>query len=179
GWSAYNQYKSAYAMTLLGDDEYPGAMVNTDAIDTLEKKEPMPDLATAANDKADSYTDGCHIGPKTKDVKICESGIVDDYDYTVAVVGGSKSTHWTPSIQSFAEEESIRVLNVTKSGCRFYLGEDKNEACIEWNKNVVDEVMKENPDLIVTLADYARSPEKVPEGYVEQFEKVEEHGVPI
>ena len=179
GWLASNQFKSAYSLDLVGDKEYPGAMANTEAIDNLEEKEPIPDLSAAQNDKADSYTDGCHIGPKTTDVKICEYGTVDNYDYTVAVVGGSKSTHWTPSVQSFAEEESIRVLNVTKSGCRFYLAEDHNEACTEWNKNVVDEVMKEKPDLIVTLADYARTPEKVPDGYVEQFEEVEKYGVPI
>src|SRR5699024_1844729 len=179
GWWVFNQYKSAYSMDLVGDEEYPGAMANTDAIDSLEEKEPIPDLSTAPNDKADSYTDGCHIGPKTTDVKICEYGVADNYDYTVAVVGGSKSAHCTPSIQSFAEEESLRVLNVTKSGCRFYLGQEHNEACIEWNKKLVDELMKEKPDLIVTLADYARTPEKVPEGYVEQFEEVEKHDVPI
>src|SRR5699024_9151697 len=84
GWLASNQFKSAYSLDLVGDKEYPGAMANTEAIDNLEEKEPIPDLSAVQNDKADSYTDGCHIGPKTTDVKICEYGTVDNYDYTVA-----------------------------------------------------------------------------------------------
>jgi len=99
-----------------------------------EPRDPIPGLEGIKNDKAEPYEDGCHVSPGDSEVKICEYGETDDYDYTVALVGGSKSTHWLPSLQSFAEEEAIRVLNVTKSGCRFTLDEVKAEDCMEWNK---------------------------------------------
>lgn len=179
GWLAYSQFQSAYSSELVGDKEYPGAMVNTEAVDDFQEKEPIPDLAAVKNDKAEPYEDGCHIGPGKTEVKICEYAETENYDYTVALVGGSKSTHWLPSLKSFAEEESIRILNVTKSGCRFSLEEGEAEDCNEWNENIVDELMKENPDLIVTLADNARKPSEVPTGFLEQFEKVSAYDVPI
>ncbi|WP_020006130.1 acyltransferase family protein [Salinicoccus albus] len=179
GWLTYNQYQSSYASSFVNDNEYPGAMANTEAVNEFEPKDPIPDLAAVKDDKAEPYEDGCHIGPGTTEVEICEYGEVESPDYTVAVVGGSKSTHWLPSLRSFAEEESIKVLNVTKSGCLFSLSDNQEADCNEWNRNVVDEVAAENPDLIVTLADSAHNPESVPEGFLKQFEKAEEYNIPI
>lgn len=179
GWLAYSQFKSSYALSFAGDEDYPGVMANTDAVNEPELQDPIPGLEAIKNDKAEPYEDGCHVSPGVSEVKICEYGETGDYDYTVALVGGSKSTHWLPSLQSFAEEESIRILNVTKSGCRFTLDEVAAEDCMKWNENVVDEISKEQPDMIVTLADNADKPESVPEGFLEQFEKAEEYGIPV
>lgn len=178
-WLAFSQYKSSQALSFAGDEEYPGVMVNTEAVDIPETTTPIPSMEAIKNDKAEPYEDGCHVSPGDSEVKICEYGKKDNYNQTIALVGGSKSTHWLPSLQAFAEEESIRLLNVTKSGCRFTLGEVRAEDCEEWNRNVVEEVSKEHPDLIVTLADNAREPEKVPAGFLKQFEKVKEYDIPI
>ncbi|KKK33958.1 acyltransferase [Salinicoccus sediminis] len=179
GWLAYSQFKGSYSMNFAGNEDYPGVMANTEAVESPEPRDPIPGLEGIKNDKAEPYEDGCHVSPGDSEVKICEYGETDDYDYTVALVGGSKSTHWLPSLQSFAEEEAVRVLNVTKSGCRFTLDEVKAEDCMEWNKNVVDQVSKEDPDLLITLADNANKPEKVPGGFLEQFEKADEYGIPV
>src|SRR5699024_10584365 len=179
GWLAYSQFKSSYSLSFAGNDDYPGVMANTEAMDAPEPQEPIPRLGAIKNDKAEPYEDGCHVPAGDAEVKIREYGETDDYDYTVALIGGSKSTHWLPSLQSFAEEEAIRVLNVTKSGCRFTLDEVAAEDCMEWNKNVIDQVSEEQPDPIITLADNADEPEEVPEGFLEQFEKAKDHNMPV
>jgi len=176
-WSGYNQYQTGLADQFTGDSDYPGALANTEEFEDVEKLEPIPNLSALQDDRAEPYNDGCHAGPDESDIVVCEYGETDNYNHTVALVGGSKSTHWLPSLQSFAEEESIRVLNVTKSGCRFsYLpaDEDSEQSCSVWNRDVVEELDEENTDLVVTLADTNDSPEEIPEGYLNQFERVNE-----
>nr|WP_255620740.1 SGNH hydrolase domain-containing protein [Salinicoccus sp. RF5] len=165
---------------LVEDPDYPGAVAVEDEYTTLEEKEPIPGLADIKNDKAEPYFDGCHQRPGNSEVLICEYGAVEESDYTVALIGGSKSTHWLPALQSFAEAEGIRLLNVTKSGCRLSLDTFEEEECTVWNENVVSEVAKESPDLAVVLADTAsKNYDEVPEGYLKQFERLHNENIPI
>src|SRR5699024_10823782 len=52
--------------------------------------------------------------------------------------------------------------------------EDSEQSCSVWNSDVVEEVDEENTDLVVTLADTNDSPEEIPEGYLNQFERLNE-----
>ena len=181
-WFGYNQYQSSLADQFNGDPNYPGALANTEEFSDVEKLEPIPNLGSLKNDKAEPYNDGCHVSPGVSEVEVCEYGETENYDYTVALVGGSKSTHWLPSLQSFSEEESIRALNVTKSGCRFsYVteGDGRAQDCIDWNTNVVDKLVKSEVDLVVTLADIRTSGEEVPQGYLNQFNRLNDAGLEV
>lgn len=182
-WIGFNKYQSSLADQFKGDPNYPGALASTEEFEDLEEVDPIPDLGSLKSDKAEPYTDGCHVSPGVSEVGICEYGEVEDYDYTVALVGGSKSTHWLPSLQSFAEDDSIRILNVTKSGCQFSYGsenDDRDQDCIDWNENVINDLSSENPDLVVTLADTGSvKQDEVPEGYINQFNRLNEHGIEV
>lgn len=179
GWYLYGKLQSLEQNDLAGTNDYPGVLADEISF-SPEGSEPIPTLENAKEDRADAYADGCQISPGESEVKICEYGNTNDYEYTVALVGGSKSTHWLPSLQELGG--NYRILNVTKSGCRFSLDKDKSIAddCYEWNKKVVDELALYNPDIVVTLADIARpSYEKVPDGFLEQFEKLNHYDIPI
>lgn len=178
-WFIGSEMKSSQQENLAGNSEYPGILAEEISF-SPEGTEPIPALENAKDDRADAYADGCQISPGDSEVKICEYGNTDDYDYTIALVGGSKSTHWLPSLQELGD--NYRILNVTKSGCRFSL--DNNESiaddCYEWNTKVVDELAEYNPDVVVALADVARPAyEEVPEGFIEQFEKLNNYDIPI
>lgn len=180
--SWYFSINSQSSQTVSGNADYPGAMVNSPEYDesSFEEKEPFPALANAKEDKAVAYSDGCQVSPGDADVKVCEYGNTDTYNHTIALVGGSKSTHWLPSLQELGED--YRILNVTKSGCRFSLenSDSTPSDCYEWNTKVVDKLVEYEPDLVVTLADIARSQYKeVPEGFIEQFEKLNSHDIPV
>lgn len=189
GLGSWYYYTNSQASSLsINNEDYPGVMVNAASYDSenFEKKEPIPSLATAKDDRADAFKDGCQISPGDSEVKICEYGNTETYDYTVALVGGSKSTHWLPSLQELGDE--YRILNVTKSGCRFSLENNNSIAddCYEWNTKVVDELAEYEPDIVVTLADIARlqiegvqERKEVPEGFIEQFEKLKNYNIPI
>ncbi|WP_026860050.1 acyltransferase family protein [Jeotgalicoccus psychrophilus] len=178
-WFIGSELKSSQQENLAGNSEHPGVLAEEISF-SPEGTEPIPALENAKDDRADAYADGCQISPGDSEVKICEYGNTDDYDYTIALVGGSKSTHWLPSLQELGD--NYRILNVTKSGCRFSL--DNNESiaddCYEWNTKVVDELAEYNPDVVVALADVARPAyEEVPEGFIEQFEKLNNYDIPI
>lgn len=178
-WFIGSELKSSQQENLAGNSEYPGVLAEEISF-SPEGTEPIPALENAKDDRADAYADGCQISPGDSEVKICEYGNTDDYDYTIALVGGSKSTHWLPSLQELGE--IYRILNVTKSGCRFSLDNSESIAddCYEWNTKVVDELAEYNPDAVVTLADVARPAyEEVPEGFIEQFEKLNNYDIPI
>ncbi|MDO5360100.1 MAG: SGNH hydrolase domain-containing protein, partial [Jeotgalicoccus sp.] len=94
---------------------------------------------------------------------------------------GSKSTHWVSPLEHIAEEENMRLINITKAGCRFTTDtENYTEQCIEWNKRVIDKIIDEDVDLVVTLADIAYSDlYDVPDGFIEQFKKLEAANINI
>lgn len=178
-WSVALRVQSA-PIAEPGDPNHPGALARTSGFPAPPELDPVPHLADVKGDKADPSVDGCHQRPGNAEVIICEYGETEDYLHTVALVGGSKSTHWHPALNSFAAEEQIRLLNVTKSGCRLWLGGSSADDCNEWNENVVREVADYGVDLVVTLADTDSSGiDEVPEGFLEQFRRFEERGVPI
>ena len=111
---------------------------------------------------------------------ICEYGEVENFDYTIALLGSSKSAQWLPSLTAFSEEEKVRVLNVTKSGC--YLSTEQSGGdCKQWNDKVIEALLSaEEPDLAISIADIASPDEtEVPEGFLEQFENLHEAGMDI
>lgn len=178
-WFGYNQYQFSLVNQFTGDPNYPGVMASTDGFEDLEEMEPIPSLGNLK----ESIADSCQVPAGESTVEICEYGETENYDYTVALVGGSKSTHWIPSLQSFAEGDSIRLLNVTKSGCRLSYNpenDDREQDCIDWNENVVEELKAESPDLVVTLADIGRASEtEIPVGYLNQFERFNQENIEI
>lgn len=164
-----------------GNEDYPGVMVHSAEYDnsSLEEKEPVPYLSKVLDDKTPAYE--CQVSAQSSEIRVCDYGKEQNYDYTVAVVGGSKSTHWLSPLEPIAEEENLRLINITKSGCRFTAEtENYTEQCIEWNKKVIDEIINEDVDLVVTLADIAYSDlYDVPDGFIEQFKKLEEVNINI
>lgn len=146
----------------------------------LPARTPLPALIDIKEDKAKPYSDGCHQQKGSAEVLVCEYGTLSGFTYTVALVGGSKSAHWLPSLESFARAEGIRILSITKSGCRLSLEKVSAKDCVEWNLAVGDKLSEYSPDLVVTLADTA-DPEvdRVPLGFLEQFSELRDRGFPI
>lgn len=182
GLGSWYYYTTSQASSLsINNEDYPGVMVNAAAYDSenFEKKEPVPSLATILEDKTEAYE--CQVSPQSSAIEVCDYGKTKNYDYTVAVVGGSKSTHWISPMQDIAEEENMRLINITKAGCRFTTDtENYTEQCIEWNRNVIDEIVNEDVDLVITLADIAYSSlYDVPAGFIEQFNKLDEVNIDV
>lgn len=164
---------------IINNEDYPGAAVTAFENIEIDDDVPLyPSPLQAREDFAPLTKDECLQRIGKTEVIVCEYGETEKPKYTIALVGGSHSIHWQPALLEFAEEEDILILTFIKSGCRFSSEEFEAEDCTEWNKNVMNELLELKPDLIFTTAD-ATELEEVPEGYVDNWETLNEHGIEV
>ncbi|WP_165980615.1 acyltransferase family protein [Macrococcus carouselicus] len=177
-WQQYLHQHEKQADMLIGSESYPGAQAAT--MDNVPVKPYLPDDAAVATDKAEPFLDGCQQAIKYQSVKICEYGQTEDYEYTIALVGGSHSTHWFSTLEEIAKKHPIRIVNMTKSGCRLTTEKFNYALCDEWNESIIDEIAKVKPDLVFAPAEISHfNVEEVPKGYIEQFEKLNDIGIHV
>ncbi|WP_078555882.1 acyltransferase family protein [Bacillus alkalicellulosilyticus] len=172
-----------FAIDMAENEQYPGATVLIEGFDyeietTNDSFIPRP--IEARRDLPKVYNDGCHQKQGNPEVIECKYGEGDNYDYTIAVVGGSHSAHWLPTLEVISEQENFRILSYTKSSCRFSNDYDVEEDCQKWNENLMDLLINSKPDLIFTTADVGRfvNP-NVPKGFVDHWERLNEHDLQV
>jgi len=177
GWRVL--YDRAYTATAA--DDTPGGQGGT-APSTL-----VPSVAKARDDLVDSYSNGCHQNLKKSEVIVCTSVGGDD-DPKIVVVGGSHSVQWLDLVRQVAADEGYQVVAITKSACVFgdldKLEEDglerRNASCVEWIDNVLDMLLQDRPEIVLTIGTrLLDGTEVVPEGYVAYFEKLSEAGINV
>lgn len=180
-WSSYiekNQVTLAFSSQ---EDDYYGALALINGKDeiTINSDVPIiPSAMQARNDLPLNYLEGCHQKAGKSDVIKCEFGELTEYEFSIAIVGGSHSAHWLPAFIEFSEEEKIKVINYTKSGCRFTSEDDIVDDCIDWNNNLIEVLSSDKPDFVFTLADRSDK-SNVPIGFVEQWEKLNNIDIPV
>ena len=180
-WSGTIEEQEAQLAFAVENNDYPGALAlesGKDEITQLGNASILPNPVQARDDLPVSYDDDCHQKAGESEVIKCEYGETDSPEYTITLVGGSHSAHWLPALMEFAKSEKIKVINYTKSGCRFSLDENVEEDCLEWNENLIEVLITEEPDLVFTHADVAGQSE-VPDGFIKQWKKLDEHNIPI
>ncbi|OZT76896.1 acyltransferase family protein [Salinicoccus roseus] len=164
-------------------NEYPGAWAIQQNMDIETNPDDyLPTVAEAKEDMADSYDDGVHQTRTQGALKVGEYGVTEDHDHTIALVGSSHSAHWLGALQQFADEENIRIINMTQLGSRFSTKHTSGPQK-EWNDNAIKYLQdhKEEIDLVVATADVglADYPEP-PEGMVEQLNRIgDDIGIPV
>ena len=145
-----------------------------------------------------TYASGCHQNMVSPEIRRCGFG-PEDAAHTVLLVGGSHSAHWLPSLQAVAEARDWRIVSITKSECIFgsatdaelYASEGYHPSCGTWNRDLVELILAERPDVVVGLATrpiFARPDQRmtsnvvgehVPDGYVEHFQRLVDAGVGV
>ncbi|AXH98841.1 acyltransferase [Sporosarcina sp. PTS2304] len=175
--SVYIQKTSASMMNWdQTEKDYPGAKSIYYDIEPPEGLEPIPSALAIKTDLPKFYNDAECLGRDLTEVKKCSYGKVDNPAYVLALVGGSHSGHWFPALEILAEELDFRIDVYNHDGCRF-TDEDPDgyltENCVEWNANLIDELMKDPPDLVFTTATLNKH-DKVLPGYINQWKYLED-----
>jgi len=119
------------------------------------------------------YGDRCYVDMKNRGMKKCSYGETSDPDYTLALVGGSRSGHWFPALEQFALEEKLRIDVYNKDACRFTTDDFDGKlsaSCIEWNKLAAEALLQDPPDVLMTTANVDRDA-YIPEGYIDMWNK--------
>ncbi len=85
---------------IVNDTDYPGAAsIYYDL--KVPDKDPVPTPEAAMKDLADSYSDNVNQSKNSGSLKVGEYGDLEDYDYTVALVGSSHSEHWQGALKKW------------------------------------------------------------------------------
>jgi len=157
-------------------EDYPGARLISDNIIPPENIDPIPDLVNVKNDFPSFYEDkGCFSSQADTGVKMCSYGTTDDPDYTIALVGGSHSGHWFPALEVVAQELNLQIDLYYKDACRLTTENfdgDLSESCMDWNKQIMEPLINNPPDLVFTTANVGNSG-TIPTGYLNKWKELE------
>lgn len=171
-WSVYIQ------LSLNGEytaEENPGARAISHNITAVPGAELKPTMLQAKEQLPEFYSNGCYTGGDSAAVTKCSFGVTENPAYTIALVGGSHSGHWFPALMAMSEELGLQIDVYNKDACRFSADDFEGkltEECMEWNKNVMEPLMENPPDLIFMTANN-NSGDKVPKGYIDKWKEFE------
>lgn len=90
---------------------------------------------------------------------------------------------WLGTLEMFAQEEEIKIYNITKISCRFNgegVGEEMSPDCPDWNQMAKEKVIELDADLIIVNTDVGDDsvPDVEPER-VDLYRELEKHDVEI
>jgi len=161
---------------------YPGARALAAGLahGSTEDTAIIPEPFMASRDVPKPYREGCHQSLLGSEASACQYGHADGV-LTIAVAGSSHATHWVPALEKIALQRNWRLVSYTKNGCRFTANADESpdnrqNSCTVWNDNVLAALEQLAPDLVFTTATVAATadrPEHVPDGYVDQWKKLQ------
>lgn len=174
GYAQYINAGKKAAITTVSAEHYPGARVLYEEIELKKEVELSPSLLTLKQDVPEFYKMEECMSRNLEEVRVCHFGVLENPEYTVAVVGGSHSAHWMPAIEILAEEMNFQIDLYSHDGCRFTT-EDPNpefnyftDACLAWNKNLI-EILKQDPPDLVFAPSTLNKREVIPQGFINQW----------
>ncbi|WP_024874484.1 acyltransferase family protein [Saccharomonospora piscinae] len=102
----------------------------------------------------------------------------------VVVVGDSHSMQLMGSLRPIAEQLDWQLTVLGRPGCPLTATRDlpNNQICVDWNDRVLPTIIEAAPDAVITMATRDVRPglkEWTPEGYVAQWRKLDEAGIPV
>ena len=157
--------------------DHPGALINwdEDAPYYDPDKPLLPPIELAERDLSDVYEDRCITRVEQTNVVSCAYGETKDYDYTIALVGGSHAAHWQPMLDAFGKANRVKIETHLKPRCRFvFNSKEDGGSCAPWFDEVMDRIVASKPDLVFTTGDVGKDQrETVPKSFVETWRYLE------
>jgi len=119
-----------------------------------------PSLADAAADTGELYVSGCQQGTSESALKVCSFGPADGA--TVVLFGDSHAGRWFPALRAAFAGKPVRLVSLTKSGCRSLESESlwsaaANRSCADWRASALDWLTEHPPQLLVLANHLGRS----------------------
>lgn len=173
--SAYIEKATASSEVLVVENDYPGAEAMLYDLEVKEDMELIPSPSEIKTDLPTFYEDLECQAVNLTEVRKCSYGVLEGFDFTIALVGGSHSGHWFPALMELAEEMNFKIDLYSHDGCRFTDEDPRGnltEACIPWNENLIDVLIKDPPDLVFTTSTVNKRP-KVPRGFINQWNRLD------
>ncbi|MGQ4267655.1 acyltransferase family protein [Nocardiopsis changdeensis] len=166
--------------------DYPGAALVThpELATVLPDLPVVPDPLDAQDDLSDHHLQGCHVDLKATEPKVCWAG-PEDAEYTIAMVGASRTAHWYPALEEVALRHGWRLVSFTKSGCQFsaevpYTQGRVFTECQEWDARAMEELERLRPDAVFTSSTRASAAgEVVLPGFPVRWRELDAMGIDV
>ncbi|MFL1431414.1 MULTISPECIES: acyltransferase family protein [unclassified Nocardiopsis] len=166
--------------------DYPGAALVThpELATVLPDLPVVPDPLDAQDDLSDHHLQGCHVDLRATEPVICWAG-PEDAEYTIAMVGASRTAHWYPALEEVALAHGWRLVSFTKSGCQFSADVPYTQGrvfteCQEWDARAMEELERLRPDAVFTSSTRASANGEVtPDGFVERWRQLGVMGIDV
>ena len=128
-------------------------------LETLTVDQVVPAPSAAFQDGSPLVHRDCHTKAADDTAKRCEDGD-PDAETTVLIVGDSHIHHWSEAIVTAALERDWHVVSYAKGACPVTAhtvelsaedgGPRPFTECTRWNENVMEEIVAEQADIIIT-----------------------------
>lgn len=147
-----------------------------------------PTALEARADVPAVYELGCHVEQAEVEARYCSFGD-ESSDFRVALIGDSHAAQWVSPMSEIATAEGWRLRTYTKSACPLtdvtvMAGQQPYEACSRWNQNVLSDLRKDPPQLVVTSSSQylvsgvsaSQSEDELVEGYKRSWKSLTDLG---
>jgi peptidoglycan/LPS O-acetylase OafA/YrhL len=113
----------------------------------------VPSLGALKADRAEAYTNGCHLGFEDVVPVPCRYGDPEG-GTKVFLVGDSHAVNWIPALEKVARERGWNATSFTKSSCPVIPIMVKRaggpyKECLEWGERVRAAIRQERPDIVI------------------------------
>ncbi|MEV7554334.1 acyltransferase family protein [Amycolatopsis sp. NPDC089917] len=171
----------------VNDPDHPGALAHTEGFKYWGAADAalVPSFVAVSEDWAGIDPARCGVSPRNADLEVCTSQTSGHPTRRIVVTGDSHAGQFLGALLPIAEQRNWEVTSILRGGCPFSTDSDAvpgDQACIDWNSAVVDEIATTRPDAVMTIGTRdvrTGVEERVPGGYVAQWRKVDEAGIPV
>ena len=142
-----------------------------------------PDPSYPTVDRHLGFTNWCIVGTKNPEATKCRWTHGDE-EKTVVVVGGSRTAQWLDAILYESDHLGAEVLTLTKSSCPFGdtrgFGYTPLPSCVEWNETVMEMLLEDPPDLVITNGTrWIDGVNVIPDGFETAAKKLLDAGIKV
>lgn len=179
-WGAYIYQQRHVAQSQVVDAAtHPGALAMLPGAAPVPDATFVPTPIQAPGDVSIAYKYGCQINLGVAGLRTCTFG-QENAPLSLALVGGSHSTHWLPTLRAQASERNVQITTYLKGGCPFTTSADFGPVCSDWNRQVIAALAENPPALVVTTATRGHgADEHVPQDYLAQWQQLTQLGIPV
>ncbi|MER6670931.1 acyltransferase family protein [Amycolatopsis japonica] len=169
------------------DPDHPGALAHTEGFTYWGAADAalVPSFVAVSEDWAGIDPARCGTSPRNADLEVCTSQTTGHPTRRIVVAGDSHAGQFLGALLPVAEKKNWEVTSILRGGCPFSTDSDAvpgDQSCIDWNTAVVDEIVTTRPDAVMTIGTRdvkVGVEERVPAGYLAQWRKVDEVGIPV
>jgi len=166
GGFGYFLSRQAVDAALIGTPDYPGPAALLSNAFVPDGVEPLPPLGQLGRDVPIVYRLKCHQDQDSTEPVGCMLGDPNGAT-TIVVTGDSHAAQWIPAVDKIARDRKWKLVTFTKAACPMSRvtvtdGGKPYPKCAQWRENVIVEIRKLKPDVVITSqSNYGSIPPEV------------------